>query len=344
MRHLFNHITFVALCLQSLLSSSGARAQTNFWELTSLDSIDVRNIIATKGGNIFGADGNCNTGLYFSSDDGSTWAKIDSGLPHVYWSPTLYQSMNCLAVDSSGVIYAGSSVGVHQSMNNGITWTQPDSGLPSAWVSSLVVTPSGYILAGSDSGVYRTTDQCTTWQPVNTALRGVYSFAVSKSGNVFAGSGYGLGLFRSTDDGSSWSHVTGGGSFPFYTYVGALLVSPAGWLYAGTEYYGIYRSTDEGASWRAINTGLLENDIVALSCASSGQLFLAAPGTGVYTSKDSGTTWLQIEEGLLDSPRGMGNAIMSAGLPSLVTAMFLLELGTAAIQSTAWGFVVVFTA
>lgn len=91
----------------------------------------------------------------------------------------------------------------------------------------------------------------------------------------------------------AWQQTNGptGGS------VQALLLTPAGHLFAGTPGSGIFRSTDEGDTWTQINMGLTNLDVRAFARNLSGHLFAGTAG-GVFRSSDHGDAWEQISTGL----------------------------------------------
>src|SRR5205823_11298020 len=91
---------------------------------------------------------------------------------------------------------------------------------------------------------------------------------------VGTSSGGGNSLFKSTDGGSRWSAINTG--FPyriddsgryFYPYVWTLAIDPQtpATLYAGTEDFGggVYKGTNGEGSCSAVNSGLINNCVMA---------------------------------------------------------------------------------
>ncbi len=170
------------------------------------------------------------------------------------------------------------------------------------------------------------------WVQTNEPNSYVYSFAISGV-NLFAG-GYG-GVYLTTNNGTSWTAVNSGLS---YTIVIALAVSPNGtsganifagtgdWMYSGGE--GVYLSTDNGTSWTAVDSGLTDNDVLALAVSPNGtggtNLFAGTGGRdakGIFLSTNNGTTWTAVDSGLTNtyvrslavSPNGTGGTNIFAG-------------------------------
>jgi hypothetical protein len=80
-------------------------------------------------------------------------------------------------------------------------------------------------------------------------------------------------------------------------FVTVLAVSPDGAnLFAGTEGDGVLRSTNKGASWTAVNTGLTNTTVYALTV--SGTSLLSGTSGGVFLSTNNGTSWIEVNTGL----------------------------------------------
>ena len=104
------------------------------WVHTNLPDSDAVNCFAVSGSNIFAGT---HIGVFLSSNNGTSWTAVDSGLTNPY--------INALAVSGTN-LFAGAGElnradgGVFLSTNNGTSWTAVDSGLPNVHgVSSLAV-------------------------------------------------------------------------------------------------------------------------------------------------------------------------------------------------------------
>jgi len=93
------------------------------------------------------------------------------------WQPTS-GPVKCLAINSSGHIFAGTAGGINalrvlgdgvfRSTDNGDSWTQVNTGLTNESVGCLAINSSGHIFAGTyGGGIFRSTDNGGTWTAVN---------------------------------------------------------------------------------------------------------------------------------------------------------------------------------
>ena len=160
------------------------------WVHTNLPDSDAVNCFAVSGSNIFAGT---HIGVFLSSNNGTSWTAVDSGLTNPY--------INALAVSGTN-LFAGAGElnradgGVFLSTNNGTSWTAVDSGLPNVHgVSSLAVMGTNLFAAVTpvDSpaavGVCLSTNNGTSWSVASRCLRcGGHVTALAVSGtNLFAG-------------------------------------------------------------------------------------------------------------------------------------------------------------
>ena len=80
---------------------------------------------AVNGTNLYAGAG---ASVFHSSNSGSTWTSVSSGLPNA--------SLNALAVSGSS-LFAGTVEGVYRSTDNGNSWKEVDSGLTNIVVVAL---------------------------------------------------------------------------------------------------------------------------------------------------------------------------------------------------------------
>jgi photosystem II stability/assembly factor-like uncharacterized protein len=223
------------------------------------------NALAVSGGTIFaGTD----SGLFRSTDSGTSWTAVDSGLGK---KPVRSFAM------SGGNLFAGTSgYGIFLSTNNGASWTAIVVG---PIVLSLAVS-GGNLFAGTYSGVFLATNNGAgwTWTAINSGLPAsatIYSLAVS-GGNIFAGAEG--GVFLSSNNGTSWTAVNSGLTYPSVT---SLAVSGSS-IFAGTFGGGVFLSTNNGTSWTAVNSGLPANTYVWSLAVSDSTIFAGTSGSGVW--------------------------------------------------------------
>lgn len=207
-------------------------------------------------------------------------------------------TVQALAVDALGAVYAGSNGGgILKSLDGGNTWVALNNGLGNLYIDALAIDRRGIIYAGSyfQGGVFKSSDGGATWQAINAGLSNsnVYCLAIAADGSVYAGT-QGGGVFRRGNGAASWAAVNSGlGSLD----VRALAIADTGTLYAGTS-AGIYRSNDGAASWAARSSGLANLAINALIIDPIGNIYAGSDGAGVYKSVDNASNWQAMNAGL----------------------------------------------
>lgn len=229
-----------------------------------------------------------NSGVFLSADNGLNW--IQAGLTGTI--------VHALAASPNGAgatnLVAGSGNGVSLSADTGKNWVQVNIGF---YVNALVVSPNGtggtnIFAATAIGGVFLSTNNGLSWNPVNTGLPilSVYSLAVNNA-NLYVGTSPAFGsgfVFFSTDNGGTWTQYHTGLKNNAAVVALAFLGTN---VFAGTS-KGVYITTAADPSWRAVNTGLANADILALTLSPDGANLLAGTnGGGVFLVTDHGTNW-----------------------------------------------------
>ena len=199
-----------------------------------------------------------------------------------------------IAIDSSGVIFAGTAGGIYRSIDNGDSWTYTSSGVPGDVVALAINPNNNYIFAGSYGGnPVRSTDNGVSWTGLGCDAIGL---AIDPINNyVYAGT-YEEGIFRSPDNGDTWVPVNNGLVTP-YMPVWALAVNSSGDIYAGTAGNGLFHSTDSGDTWTQLSNGIpTDAAFEALAIDTNDVIF--AGGSGLFRSADNGETWEQVGSGI----------------------------------------------
>jgi photosystem II stability/assembly factor-like uncharacterized protein len=249
------------------------------WIQTTLNDAQITSF-AISGTDLFA--GNYNGGLFLSTDIGTSWSPVTSGL-----TDTIVRSLRVNGTD----LFAGTHNGVYLSTNSGTSWTPVNSGMTNTQVTSLVFCGTNLFAGTWGNGVYLSTDNGTSWSPVTSGLTNLNIFSVVvRDTTLFAGT-YGGGVFLSTDKGANWTTANSGLKS---LCVFSLIVSGSN-LFAGSD-SGVALSTNNGTSWIAANSGL--TNLHVFSFAVHGVNLFAGTNDGVFLSTDNGTNWTAINSGL----------------------------------------------
>jgi phosphodiesterase/alkaline phosphatase D-like protein len=301
--------TRIRIFLFSFFIVSNLIAQT--WQAVGLSGQIIENFginsNAAGGMNLFA--GTCTGGVFVSTNNGTSWTALNSGLPTGSSNQSLVTSFAFIPTETGDTnIFAGTWEGVYLSTNNGSSWTSVSSGLTNSHVQSFALLPNGSggtnIFAGTWGGLFLSTNNGSSWKAVNTVLTNTFVSSLLVNGtNLFAGTDTN-GVFLSTDSGTNWTAVGSGlpMSLENSTLVSSLIACPNGIggtnLFAGTERDGIFISTNNGVSWTY--SGLANIKIFKLTFSPNGaggiNLF-AGTESGVYLSTNNGTNWTSINTG-----------------------------------------------
>ncbi len=219
-------------------------------------------------------------------------------------------SVQALAMDSHGVIYAGSfGHGIFRSADRGSSWARVGQGVTDPFILSLCSTKDGAVYAGTfRGGVFRSRDDGNSWQAVNGGLKRLEVKALlAVDQELFAGTGDGVYRLRRSDE--QWIPVTTGLDD---VLVHALARSAEGTLFAGTSGKGLFRFSPRSSGWVRMQHGLkdhegmIENFIRVLLIDQDQNILAGTFDGGVFRSADGGLTWRPISRALPnDSIRGI---------------------------------------
>ncbi len=143
-----------------------------------LDTTSTFYSIVVKDNKIYAS--NNKYGVYFSINNGTNWAKIDSGL--------ISTSIWCLAVNNSYLFAGTSNAGVFLSSNDGTNWTAINNGLTYKTISSFAVRNDTLFAGTYDGGVFSSINDGTTWTQFNNGLMNdsINTLVISGS-NIYVG-------------------------------------------------------------------------------------------------------------------------------------------------------------
>jgi hypothetical protein len=314
--------TNTGVCLSTINDTVWTRAAPADMHYISVQSIVMQDSNLFVAGSGAGVDG---WGIFRSSNNGSSWIQVNSGLDSYDITALTVLDSEIFAGASDGITYSSKNNGLrwdkvdtlsasvytlstidgnlftgtygggaYLSVDNGVSWNVINNGLKNSKINAVAVKDS-VIFAGTMAvGIYRSTDNGNNWSQVNEGLTSldVVGLAVSDS-NLFAGVAGG-GVFKSTNNGDNWSKVGSQVTGLWNTFALAAIDTN---LFAGTLGSGVYRSGDNGTIWTLVNNGLTFTGISALTVSDS-NLFAGTYGGGVFLTTDLGENW--VSRGLKD--------------------------------------------
>ena len=168
------------------------------WQQTQLSCAFISSF-AISGNNIFAGSAG-GSGVYLSSNNGSSWTCLNNGLPN--------EAIRALAISGSN-IFAGTDVGMYLSTNNGSSWDAISNGLPAnTRVLSIAISGSNVFAGTNNQGVFLSING-SSWTAINNGFTSTNVNALAISGSsIFAGTID--GVFLSIDNGNSWTSVSDG--------------------------------------------------------------------------------------------------------------------------------------
>jgi hypothetical protein len=264
------------------LPSTGVASSTDNgmnWKISTEGMTDLYVIcIATDGKHLYAGT---NLGVFLSTDSGSTWTSVSTGLPQ---NP----SIRALAIFDT-LVFVGDDYGnIYRSVDTGFVWTRVDSGNAFSFVTTFTRLGDTLFAGWHGGGIVRSVDHGLNWTRSDAGIpTSNIDASVVKEGVLFVATD--RGIFCSTDHGASWKSVNSGPTLPH-----ALSLAVAGTkIFAGTEGYGVYVSSDDGVNWGAMNGGILQGTFIIQVTAIGTSLF-AASEEAIYRSTDDGASWLQV--------------------------------------------------
>ena len=202
-------------------------------------------------GNIF--VGTESSGLYYTSNNGTTWNPI-AGFPSGY-GPA-YD----LVEDASNNLYSGTFDGasgrIYRSVDGGTVWAQ--TGVEHPVDLEVVAETNQIYLVGGNSGiVWFSNDNTATWNEVTGQPFSGSAIIVKHYGSsifVFRNNGE---IYLSTNSGVTWTYYStitiSGTAIPYFN--DALILWNGVWWVSISE-KGMFRSTDFGLTWSQQSNGL----------------------------------------------------------------------------------------
>lgn len=173
------------------------------------------------------------SGVFTSTDEGSTWHRLFSVPPNS-------SAQSFLLLDDSTILMGTYVHGFFRSSDIGLSWEQVEGTGGFQNIVSIIQDSAGIILAASlQGGVVRSTDFGMTWSFSNTGLLSTEVRTISKLPNGILFAGTNRGGFVSKDHGVTWAEVT---SSIQAGEVRSLFVDSYGVIFIVTE-AGLYKTS-----------------------------------------------------------------------------------------------------
>lgn len=222
------------------------------------------------------------SGLYFSSNRGDSWAKASSALPDTV-------AFSRMLIHPNGDLIGVRRTDIYRSSDNGLHW-QSYRVAENEMITSITTDIYGAMYVGTESnGIFVCEVFGDPWYQRNFGLVAttVYSLAQDHHGHLYAGTAN--GVFRSTDRGMEWEKRDG--TPDSLREVRSIIAHPSGVLFATVGYEALYRSSNQGDSWENVYRG------------SRGLVMMTLDGSifhwrneGIYRSTDGGEHWTLFSE------------------------------------------------
>ena len=251
---------------------------TNLSNITGTISLELN-----SEGHIF--VGTAGSGVYRSTDSGSSWLAINTGIP------TGGRVISAILANQNGDLFVGTNDGIYRSTNNGNYWIHYPNIVET--IQDIKNTGLGYLIAGSfysgtAGNFYLSTDNGNNWTLKWNNNIGISCLAVDHNTDyIYAGTGYD-GIYVTTDLGNNWTKVS---DMVPNNNVGAIAISTQGNIFEATMGDGVFKSTDSGINWTEINNGFAYPHILSQVINSQDIIFVGSD-EGIFKSNDLGENWI----------------------------------------------------
>ncbi len=228
--------------------------------------------LAKIGTNLFLAT--LESGVYRSSDSGTTWVESNTGLTSL--------AAHALLANGTDLI-AGTDGGIFKSKDNGLNWISISDSLPvNPNVRTLALIGTSLFAGTSESGLFRTNDNGKNWTYIYNGLTKIPIQSILTEGiKIYAGSG-GSGVYVSTNKGENWSPINSG--------LTNLNVTSLAGNFVGTD-IGVFLGSLSGSNWNWTSFMGGGGNIKIRALRIQGGNLIAATDRGEMKSLTSGPTW-----------------------------------------------------
>lgn len=227
-------------------------------------------------------------GLYFSPDNGQSWQKMYTQLPHandeIKWIKRFGNS-----------IAAGNSTRLFYSPNHGDNWIERD--LPTTAPNDVIhdVSLMGQrLFFGDPSGTWFSDDWGANWHSFSPAVSGSSIFAriFSETDSLLAVAAQWSEVYLSRDTGVTWQNFSAG--LDGLPYISLEMAIGPEHLYIVSG-YRLMQSPQDAPAWQQVALPLPITDLTGpyprVFHFSGGSILAGIPGAGIYQSDDDALSW-----------------------------------------------------
>jgi len=225
-------------------------------------------------------------GVYKSTDGGANWQAIHTS---PYYDAAFFGTSTTLYHIANSTLYTSS--------DNGVNWTVSNNILPDFTVQCVFPGSSYFFVATLGGGVFRNDLVASSpWLAVNNGFIASTIDDIEVIGNkIFVGEDY-LFIRMSADNTVSWTQQRDSHSnVGWVNYI----VSSGSDIFAAQQNAGIQWSNDNGTTWQLRNNGLASYYFGGMALTPSALFVANGNSNGVYRSTDKGITWTKKSEGII---------------------------------------------
>lgn len=238
------------------------------------------------------------TGLWRSTNSGSTWTKIDLTDEPSGFYKIKHQSF------ITTYVHLASTTGYYRSTNNGINWTRTLTGNITDFDFN-PVSPSTIYAGKKGDGIYKSTNGGINWakvttpgMPVNDVGRVSVSKSISNSDRVAVNiakesDNTMLGIYLTNNDGASWNNLSPPenihGNQGWYNNTLGICPTNSNIILAGG--IRLWKTTNFGNSWTEIDDPNVHADQHAIEWASNGTTVYLGNDGGLAVSTNQGSSF-----------------------------------------------------
>ncbi|NUN68499.1 MAG: hypothetical protein HUU02_02190 [Bacteroidetes bacterium] len=217
------------------------------------------------------------SGMYSSSNYGSSWSFTDSIAKFTDGNLVLAKSLGSMVVTSNNYVFGTSSNGVLCSTNRGKNWFEPDTSFHISYIEDICQIHDTLFVSGI-FGVLRSTNYGLSWDTLAAVDAWIAELYTDSLNNIYVSNIFGS-TYRSSDRGISWHNVYKG-------FLAGFTVGKNNVLFAVDR--NLLKSSDNGLTWIEI-VSATDLGVTANSTAidDEGYLYVGASMRGIYKSKTS---------------------------------------------------------